>query len=51
MRRFAIFSLVFVGFASLSAGLTWQTGSFEDALAAARTAGKPLLLDFFKEVG
>jgi hypothetical protein len=30
---------------------SWQKGSLEDALAAAKAAGKPLLIDFFAETG
>ena len=29
----------------------WRQGSLEDALAAAKAAGKPLLIDFFAETG
>jgi len=34
-----------------AAAQTWLTGSLDEALAKAKTAGKPLLIDFFTEVG
>lgn len=30
---------------------TWMTGSLNDALAKAKAVGRPLLVDFFTEVG
>ena len=52
MRKTAIvFCLIgFIALSSASAQ-TWLTGSLDDALAKAKAAGKPLLVDFFAETG
>ncbi|MCX6563711.1 MAG: hypothetical protein NTU60_08910 [Candidatus Aminicenantes bacterium] len=36
---------------SSAAAQTWLAGSLDDALAKAKAAGRPLLVDFFTEVG
>ena len=52
MRKTAIvFCLIgFIALSSASAQ-TWLTGSLDNALAKAQAAGRPLLIDFFTEVG
>ncbi len=52
MRKF-IFVLCLVGLFAWSSApaQTWLTGSLDDALAKAKAAGKPLLVDFFAETG
>jgi hypothetical protein len=52
MRRLGVVFclLVILAFSSASAQ-TWLTGSLDEALAKAKAAGKPLLVDFFTEVG
>jgi hypothetical protein len=42
--------IVFFAWASASAQ-SWLTGSLDDALAKAKVAGKPVLVDFFAETG
>jgi len=44
------FLMGFFSWSSASAQ-TWLTGSLDDALAKAKAAGKPLLVDFFAETG
>jgi len=52
MRKHVIvfFLLGFIAFSSAVAQ-TWLAGSLDDALAKAKEAGRPLLVDFFTEVG
>jgi len=52
MRKTAVVFSLF-GFIVLSSASAqnWLTGSLDDALARAGAAGKPLLIDFFTEVG
>jgi len=50
MKKLLVFSAVMLFPIFLSAQ-TWHQGSLEDALAAAKAAGKPLLIDFFAETG
>lgn len=51
MKRTCVLALFLIlGAASLPAQ-TWLTGSLDDALAKAKAAGKPLLIDFFAETG
>ena len=48
---FSLIVLVFILLPVLLSAQDWQKGSFDDALAAAKSAGKPLLIDFFAETG
>ena len=50
MKKWLAFAAVMLFPIALSAQ-SWHTGSLEDALAAAKAAGKPLLVDFFAETG
>jgi hypothetical protein len=52
MRKFVVI-FCFLGFLALSSASaqTWLTGSIEEALAKAKASGRPILVDFFTEVG
>ena len=49
-RIIILFLSIFIVFCSIKAQNP-QTGTLEDALAKAKAAGKPLLVDFFAETG
>jgi len=51
MKKTAFFPLLLLGLAISACGLTWRTGSVEEALAQAKAEGKLLLIDFFTEFG
>ncbi|MCX6559040.1 MAG: hypothetical protein NTZ26_00870 [Candidatus Aminicenantes bacterium] len=51
MNKTALSLLLILGLAISASGLTWRTGSVEDALARAKADGKLLLIDFFTETG
>jgi hypothetical protein len=51
MKKSALFSLLLLVLAISVFGLTWRTGSLEEALARAKAENKLLLLDFFTEYG
>jgi hypothetical protein len=51
MKKAYIFALFLLLGAALLSAQTWLTGSLDDALAKAKSAGKPLLVDFFAETG
>jgi hypothetical protein len=50
MKKSLALALVLFLPAALSAQ-NWLSGSLDDALAKSKTSGKPILIDFFREVG
>jgi thiol:disulfide interchange protein len=46
-----VFCLIGFFARSSASAQTWLTGSLDDALAKAKAAGKPVLVDFFAETG
>ncbi len=50
-KRITAVSLLFLMAAAAGFSQTWQTGSLEDALAAAKKEKKLLLIDFYSPSG